>query len=490
MANRGRLGRIALAFVPLVFLAAYFLGGEGALILSATITTLLLMVPDLLPRSKVKPSVIEAWDDPFGLLQQGTAAGFDHACLVLQLDAADVLADVFGRPALEETATRCAARLGGILRNGDVLIRIDGGFAIGLAVTRRLEVESVLQLIARLQAAIAAPIDMEAGRLCPTVSVGFAIAARLPDLGNTTLLDAARVAAVEALRAGPSAIRAYAPEMAKALARREGLRAELEIALENGEIQPFFQPQISTDTGEVTGVEALARWQHPQRGLVSPAEFIPMLEEAGLMERLGQVMLERSLAALSGWDREGLAVPNVGVNFSALELRDPHLVEKLRWQLDLYDLTPERLSVEILETVIAHTDNDLIVRNISALNRFGCGLDLDDFGTGHASINSIRRFTVRRLKIDRSFIARVDQDDDQRRILSAILSMAETLGLETLAEGVETPAEHAMVAQLGCGHVQGFGIARPMPHSEAADWMRQHAARVAQAERFQFRTQL
>jgi EAL domain-containing protein (putative c-di-GMP-specific phosphodiesterase class I) len=190
-------------------------------------------------------------------------------------------------------------------------------------------------------------------------------------------------------------------------------------------------------------------------------------------------MVYQSLLALTRWDKAGFSVPGVAVNFSKSELRNPSLPSKLKWELDRFDLAPDRLTVEILETVIAETDNDVIVANIAALSQMGCGIDLDDFGTGHASITSIRRFAVRRLKIDRSFVTKVDEDREQQKIVSAVLSMAERLGMETLAEGVETQGEHAMLAQLGCGHVQGFGIARPMPIEETLEWIARHLARLA-----------
>ncbi len=235
----------------------------------------------------------------------------------------------------------------------------------------------------------------------------------------------------------------------------------------------------------MTGFEALARWHHPERGLLGPAEFLPAIADCGLSERLSEVMLFHAMVALNRWDRAGLAVPVVGVNFSADELRNPRLPDKLRWELDRFDLTPDRLVVEILETVAAQTDNDVIVRNVAALAGMGCGIDLDDFGTGHTSIANLRRFAVRRLKIDRSFVARVDEDRDQQRMVAAVLSLAERLGLDTLAEGVETAGERAMLAQLGCGHLQGFGIARPMPFDETVDWMRRHAAWLAATPRIQ-----
>jgi len=132
---------------------------------------------------------------------------------------------------------------------------------------------------------------------------------------------------------------------------------------------------------------------------------------------------------------------------------------------------------------VAETENDVIVSNIAALAQLGCGIDLDDFGTGHASITSIRRFAVRRIKIDRSFVTRVDEDRDQQKMVAAILSMAEQMGLQTLAEGVETPGEHAMLAQLGCGDVQGYGIARPMPVDDTMTWIPRHCAAIGVAPR-------
>lgn len=183
------------------------------------------------------------------------------------------------------------------------------------------------------------------------------------------------------------------------------------------------------------------------------------------------------------WDRAGLRVPTVAINLSAQELRDPSLPDRLRWELDRQDLSPSRLTIEVLESVIASGGDDAIARNIASIAAMGCGVDLDDFGTGNASITTIRRFALGRLKIDRSFVREVDMDRGQQRIVTAILAMAEQLGLDTLAEGVETSGEHAMLAQLGCAHVQGYVLARPMPMEELAGWLRLYRARMAQALR-------
>jgi EAL domain-containing protein (putative c-di-GMP-specific phosphodiesterase class I) len=261
------------------------------------------------------------------------------------------------------------------------------------------------------------------------------------------------------------------------------LTDQVAAALENGQIQAWFQPQLSTDTGKVAGFEALARWQHPLHGAIAPSEFLPAVTAAGSTDRLGQVILHQALAALQSWAAGGFEVPTVSVNLTEQDLRDPALPDRIKWELDRFDLAPERLCIEVLESVVLPLGDETIPRNISALAELGVGIDLDDFGTGTASIAAIRRFAVDRIKIDRSFVTRIDLDRGQQDMVAAILSMAERLGLATLAEGVETVGEHAMLAQLGCGAVQGFGISAPLPLNQTQDWIRRHEERIADTPR-------
>ncbi|MGL6209604.1 MAG: putative bifunctional diguanylate cyclase/phosphodiesterase [Paracoccaceae bacterium] len=475
--------------LPAMTLAAFWLGGEEVLILVALGTPLIFAIAGAFrfPEPSVsataalsnglalRPQVIAMTDT---ILRDAPVTGKTTACFVVQFDESAALLDRHGRAAQTEILTRSAERLTAALRDGDRIARLEGGgFAVVLSPVRRLDLETAIQVSTRLQTALSSPISVNAARLYVTCSIGFCLASRAPEATGRALLDAAQIAADEALRNGPNAIRAYAVDMARTRADREAQREDMEHALDEGQIRAHFQPQVSTDTGAITGFEALARWYHPERGLIPPAEFLPMIEDAGLSERLCEVMVFNALSALSHWDKAGLRIPTVSVNFSKGELRNPRLADKLKWELDRFDLLPARLTVEILETVVAETDNDVVVSNIAALSRMGCGIDLDDFGTGHASITSIRRFALRRIKIDRSFVTRVDEDREQQKMVSAILSMAEQMGLQTLAEGVETPGEHTMLAQLGCGDVQGFGIARPMPLDETTDWIARHRSR-------------
>ena len=475
-----------LVFLPAITLAGFWLGGERVLLLIALGLPLLFALTGSAPLSAAGATsgtgdgstvarVIEAMDR---LLPGLAESGRGTACLVVQFDDLDELLDRHGRAAQADALARCEDRIRGALRMGDLVALVQGGgFTIVLAPVRRLDLETLVQLCGRLQEAITAPISLGASQIYVTASIGFCVAGRSAELTGASLLDAAQTAADEASRHGHGAIRAYSAEMSRKQEVRNALRDQIEAALDAGQIRPHFQPQISTDTGELSGMEALARWYHPERGCLSPAEFLPAVEGSDLTERLGEVMLFHALTALTEWDRQGLRVPTISVNFAASELRNPRLPERLKWEIDRFDLTPDRLTVEILETVIASSENDMVVANIASLAAMGCGIDLDDFGTGHASITTIRRFAVRRLKIDRSFITRVDQDREQQTMVAAIISLAERLGLETLAEGVETAAEHAMLSQLGCGHVQGFGLARPMPLDEAGEWILRHVKR-------------
>lgn len=405
-------------------------------------------------------------------IRRAQAEGGGTACIVLGFDNIQTVLDRHGRAAQAALVRLAGDRIAARLRDGDRMLPLDGGgYAIALAPARRLDLETVLQVTARLQSAASEPSPLGGVRLSLSCSAGFCLADRLPGQNAAALLDAAQVAADEARRQGPGALRAYAPGMARRRADRDARRAELEVALDEGQIVAWFQPQVSTETGAVTGFEALVRWQHPTLGFIAPGEFLPDLLQAGLSERLSEVMVHHALVALSRWDSAGFAVPCIGVNASGEELRNPRFADKLRWELDRFDLAPARLAIEVMETVIATADHDVVVRNVAALARLGCRIDLDDFGTGHSSIANIRRFAVHRLKIDRSFVMRADQDIEQQRLLSAVLSMAERLGLDTLAEGVETPGELSLLAQLGCGHVQGFCVGRPMPFEAATVWL-------------------
>ncbi|PTQ76014.1 putative bifunctional diguanylate cyclase/phosphodiesterase [Celeribacter persicus] len=479
-------GPQTLAFLPALCLGAFWFGGESLLIACAllvpALATLLSMsdatrhhrpiARDGLTGLPLRRTVTDILDQ---ILDARDTTGRTTACLVIEIDDFHALSSGFGATASDDILISAAQRLRDALRDHDTLARLEGArFAIVFAPVRRADLESLIQLASRLQAALSEPFSINASKIFATASIGFCLPNRAPAASGQAFLDAAEIALADAHRNGPGSIRAYSPAIAARILERSSLNADVGDALENGQILPWFQPQISTDTGTVSGMEALARWVHPEQGALPPAEFMPDIEELGLQERLSEVMLYHALMAIKEWDRAGFHIPSVAVNFSPTDLANPRIVDKIRWELDRFELKPERLSVEVLESVISSSDNDTITRNIWALNEMGCGIDLDDYGTGHASIANIRRFAVKRIKIDRSYVSRCDLDRDQQSMLAAILTMAERLDLETLAEGVETVGEHAMLSQLGCNHVQGYSISRPMAFEQTHEWMETH----------------
>lgn len=470
-------------FLPVLALPAYIvLGWVEVLILSAGLPLLAL----LLRRALTQDGQLAVADQVIATLDASLAAGPGRqtGCLVLQFDTLQAVCDRLGRARQSEILASSVARIRGALRPGDLLFALeDGCLVIVLAPTERLDLESMVRIAGRLQLVAQQPIQLGPDMVQLTCCIGFCHARQVPDSTGRAMLDAAQVATDEAMRHAPGAIRAYGVDLAQARAERDSLRAGFAAAVAAGQVRAHFQPQVSTDSGAVSGMEALARWHHPERGLLTPGAFLPAIEGTDLMQVLGEAMLTQALAALRGWDLAGVKVPSVSVNFSARELADPELPDRLVWQLDRHGLTPGRLTVEVLESVVAKDGDDIIARNIGRIADMGCGVDMDDFGTGNASITSIRRFALRRLKIDRSFVRAVDGNRDQQQLVTAILSLAERLGLETLAEGVETQGEHAMLAQLGCGHVQGYVVARPLPAEDVVPWLVAHRSRLADALR-------
>lgn len=418
------------------------------------------------------------------ILASGSNAvhGARSAALVVRLDDETRLARRHGTRFMTALNDALARRMATILREDDAFCLLPGsGFGIAIHPQLGLDIGRVLRIAQRLQEALAHSFSFEGNTVWPSVSVGFSVSERAAALNGLDMLEAAERAAERALQAGPNGLNSYSVVDFPAALTTE-TTATLRKALENGEIRAYFQPQIRTDTGAISGMEALARWMHPQKGLIPPGEFLPQIEATGLTQKLADTMLRQSLETLVDLDRQGLHVPSVSVNLSAEELRNPQLADEFAWALDKYDISPERLTIEILETVVANHDDDAAVHTIARLAGLGCNIDLDDFGTGHASIANIRRFAVGRIKIDRSFVTRVDEDPDQKRMVAAILSMAKHLGLATLAEGVECAGEQVTLAQMGCGHLQGFAIARPMPAADLPGWIHTHDAALAAGE--------
>jgi diguanylate cyclase len=396
-------------------------------------------------------------------------AATQTAILRINLDKFKSLRDTLGARTSDELLRISARRIRQTLRGGDFAAYL--GQDNFVVVAPDLEDANAASGIAhRLQAAMTKPFSLQGGARRVGCSIGVTMLS--DDAPNAELaLANAEIALAEAQDAGSGCIRYFRESLRQEAERRENLFSELIMGLERGELVPFFQPQIDLATGELSGFEALVRWRHPERGLLSPAAFLDFAESADLTERIGEAVLGNSLAALNAWDSAGLRVPRVGINFAMAELRDPRLVEKIKWEVERNDVDPSRISIEVLETVLIKSDTDLVVRNLRGLASVGFEIELDDFGTGHASIQNLRRFMVDRIKIDRSFVFGIEDSEEQQTLTASMIAMARALGIQTLAEGVETDSAENVLRRLGCDHFQGYLVAKPMAMADTFGWL-------------------
>lgn len=474
------LGYRPIAFIPFSLAATYWLAGERTMILVAAILPAAAVILSLFPDRRSVPAdtqvfirslkSIEAWFQNH--LQDNKNALSQTAVMSLKIDNLDQLEERLGISMDDAILDEFANRVIGTVRNDDVVVRgKKSDLLIFLTNVRAPESENLLHLSRRIQSCLDEPFQSGTARVYCTATIGIARANHVEERSTSALIHAADAANRAASKDGPGAVRLYKSSYGRTPTSDNALQGQVAAALENGQIIAWYQPQVSTHTGEISGFEALARWEHPTRGLISPASFLSMIDQLGLSQRLSEVILTHALSTLRAWDRADLGIPSVSVNYSSDELSNPRLPEFLRWELDHFELTPDRLTVEVLENVIAETQDDIISRNLRAISDMGCRIDLDDFGTSYTSILNIRKFSVSRLKIDRQLVSRIDADEDQRKLVLALLAMSEQLGIETLAEGVETAEEHSMLAQLGCDHIQGFNLARPMPRGDSLAWI-------------------
>ena len=399
----------------------------------------------------------------------GRRAG-QTAVLRLDFDRFRVLRETLGQGACDEIARLSGQRIRNALRAGDFAAYLGGdGFVV--VAPELADGNDVAGIVARIQAALAKPFSIRGGARRLTCGVGVTLVS--DDRAEPErILANAGIALAEAQRAGPGSVRYFRESLRVEVEERETLFAELVAGLDRHELVPFFQPQVDLATGAFSGFESLVRWEHPRHGLLAPASFLDFAEQTDLTERIGEVVLTRTLEALRAWDAAGVAVPRVGINFALAQLRDPRLIEKIKWEAERFDVDPGRIAIEVLETVLIKSDTDMVVRNLRGLASAGFHVELDDFGTGHASIANLRRFAVSRIKIDRSFIAGIETSAEQQKLTASMIAMAHALGIGTLAEGVETAAAAAMLRRLGCDFFQGFFVAEAMPLGETLPWLK------------------
>jgi diguanylate cyclase (GGDEF)-like protein len=389
-------------------------------------------------------------------------------CL-LDLDRFKEVNDTLGHHVGDQLLSLVAQRLHGALRPDDVVARIGGDeFAILLAPVR--DDVSALEVAERIRHCLTAPFHLEDMLFELEASIGIAL---YPEHGAEPepVMRRADVAMYLA-KEERTGVELYRADRDRNSASRLALLGGLRVALETDQLEVHYQPKVSFGAGGVIGVEALVRWRHPTLGWVMPDEFVPIAEHSGLMVNLTAYVVDRSLAQVALWREAGLAIP-VAVNVSMRDLHGPELTAVVGSALERHDLPARSLLLELTERVLTR-DSPEVTETLAGLGRLGVTISLDDFGTGYSSMALLRKLPVTEIKIDRSFVSRVTQDDDDATIVGSIVDLAHGLGMRAVAEGVETREVWDLLDDLGCDAAQGWYVSHPMPGDSVAEWMLRH----------------
>jgi diguanylate cyclase (GGDEF)-like protein len=404
-------------------------------------------------------------------LVRGARRGQSAAVLFIDLDNFKLVNDSLGHEAGDRLLQQVALRLRGALRAEDTLARLGGDEFIVL-LEEPTSPADALAAADRLAEALQAPIELEGRPMAVQASIGVAVSGPGSDRPADLLRDA-DLALYRAKTDGKARSALFQPELAAAVVQRIEIENDLRRALERGEFRLFYQPIISLQTGTLAGWEALIRWQHPVRGLVPPLEFIPVAEETGLIVGIGQWVLEEACRQHRAWQAEYDAPPLVmSVNLSGRQFQQPSLVSDVQHALAAAGLEARALKLEITESVVMQ-DVSVATATLNDLAALGVRVAIDDFGTGYSSLAYLKRFPIETLKIDRSFVNGIVDDPQDAAIVRSVIALSKTLNLTVTAEGIETPAQQARLAELGCDLGQGYLFGRPLDVSAATDALRE-----------------
>jgi diguanylate cyclase (GGDEF)-like protein/PAS domain S-box-containing protein len=395
------------------------------------------------------------------------AAQRNHTQVVLMhfnIDHFKIINETFGRDAGDQVLVTVAQRLVTHLKPEDTVTRLGSDdFAVLLPHTSALHAGEVAR---RLMALVEAPMTVAGQPMRITASVGVS---EFPENGNTMdqLAQAAETAAVLAKREGRNNVRFFSASLQAQTDEARSIERDLHLAVERRQLVLHYQPQVSASTGHIVGVEALVRWQHPEWGLVPPARFIPLAEKAGLIRGIGEWVLLQALTDAAAWQAAGLPAVPVAVNLSMAQFRHEGLRPFVAQALVDKGLSAHLLELELTESV-AMEDSEFTIATIQGLKDMGLQLSIDDFGTGYSSLSYLKRFAIDKLKIDQSFVRGLNVDSEDDAIVLAIIHLAHSLGLRTIAEGVETPEQAMSLRAKGCDEFQGYLFSRPVPAAELA----------------------
>ena len=393
------------------------------------------------------------------------------AVLFIDLDRFKLVNDTLGHEAGDELLKEVARRLKGCLRSSDVVARLGGDEFVVLL--PELPAPDHASIVARkILAAVLEPIVVQQQTCRVTASVGIALHPQ-DAADEATLMKNADIAMYQAKEEGKNNYQFYSPAFKTQTLERLALETALRSALARDELSLHYQARLNLKTDTITGVEALLRWNSAELGPVSPARFIPVAEQTGLIVPIGRWVLQTACAQNMAWQREGLPPMAVSVNLSARQFQDEHLLADLARVLQDTGLPPALLELEITEGMVMH-DMDRALLQLHAIKQMGVRIAIDDFGTGYSSLAQVKRFPIDALKVDRSFIRDVGSDGKDRAITEAIIAIGRTLHLTVVAEGVETREQQNVLRDHGCDEIQGYYFSKPVPPGEVSALLRRH----------------
>lgn len=392
--------------------------------------------------------------------------------LHLDLDRFKEINDTLGHAAGDAILRHAAAVLRQASHPRDLIARIGGDeFVI---VSRNLEEHGYFDRLTSLVIhALSEPLVFEGQECRAGVSIGIATQAS-PEENPQQVLMNADIALYEAKKRGRGRAEFFSDTLRAQVINTRQTADEILRGLEQREFIPFFQPQFDAHTLQIDGIEALVRWQHPQRGLVGPDTFLKIAEDIGVIDRIDETVLEQALVHFGQWQAAGLMIPRVSVNISARRLMDNALIDKIRH----LEIAPGSVCFELLESISFEEQDDQLVEITGRLKALGIDIEIDDFGTGHASIVNLLKLTPRRLKIDRQLIMPILTSVRERQLVASIIDIGRTCGIDIIAEGVETMEHAAMLRDMGCHGLQGYALARPMRARDLPDFARTHREKL------------
>lgn len=389
--------------------------------------------------------------------------------LAFNLNRLKHINDSLGHNIGDEVLKVVAQRLVKATREGDTVSRVTGDDFV-VVVPRLSQPHRAINLAERLVESINAPMDIQGNTIHITANAGLSV---FPADGADpdTLLMNADAALNHSRTQGQNKIAFFEPHMNAAILEKINLQGELTAALASHQFLLHFQPQLDLNSQRLTGVEALIRWQHPERGLVSPAVFIPAAEELGLIVQIGDWVIDEACRSLARWRQRGLTELCVAINLSAHQFAHANLVETVRDAIVRHGIPPERIELEITEGVAMHDAGEVLTR-LHELKAIGIQISIDDFGTGYSSLAYLMRFPVDKLKIDQSFVRDMGNSSEADSIVRAIVALAHGLSLAVIAEGVETDAQLNRLQHIGCNEIQGYLLSRPQSFDDISQWIK------------------